>query len=412
MVLDELNNLLSKYKVNRDFSMEIRKGYRHPLENDLNSFYDEKPNYRYGGSLAKCTANSNSCDIDLLCYFSPNYHKSLKEIYDDTYIALKNKNYFVKTKNSALCVTGNLNNGIWDTSVDIVPGKYTQNEDNKDVYLWCYKDNKKLKSNPEIQINKVKESNFKDLIRILKLYRDFNKFKFKSFYLELFVIDVVSKDFVDKDSLYDQLVKFCNHADNIGCVKVYDPANINNDLSKIHTDYEYEIIKTKIHKLKEALLTNDDETIINCILNKTYDLDNAYLKNAKKHSSELKISNLNVSYYKVFLKGYYESNNSMIEFNSQTILRKNYNLKFEILISNSIPVKSVGLIVSNAGYEAEKDNCLRGNIEDTKIEYKYNNKIYIRTETTSYFGNHVVQAVLTTVSGKKYYSDLLIVKIR
>lgn len=166
-------------KMYRNFSQEVREGYRHPLETDLNYFYDEKPNYRYGGSLAKGTANSNSSDIDLLCYFSSEHTKSLKNIYDDTYKALSKKNYYVTCKNSAICVTGSLTDGIWEISVDIVPGKYTQNDDNKDVYLWCNRENKRLKSNPEIQIDKVKKSAFKDLIRIIKLYRSFNDFEFK-----------------------------------------------------------------------------------------------------------------------------------------------------------------------------------------------------------------------------------------
>lgn len=412
MVLDELNKMLSKYKVDRDFSKEVKEGYRHPLVDALNSFYDVKPNYRYGGSLAKCTANSNSCDIDLLCYFPADYNKSLEDIYNDTCKALINKNYLVECKNSAICVKGDLDEPTWDISVDIVPGKYTQNNDNKDVYLWCNRQNKRLKSNPEKQINKVKESSYKDLIRILKLYRTFNDFKFKSFYLELFVIDIVSKDFLDSDDLYDQLVKFCNHVDEIGQTKVYDPANINNDLSDIHTQQEYEIIKNKIEKLREALHTNDDETIKNCIYGQNYDIDLAYLKIAKNHSNDLKTSKCLDYNNGVILKGYYNSPTGMRYFDSQTLLKKNYELKFEISIPSSFNVKSVGLIVSNSGYEAEKNKCLRGNIESTNVEYKYNNKIYVRNETTAYFGNHVVQALLTTTTGKRYYSDLLIVRVR
>ena len=47
-VNDELLKLLDVYKVDRDFTNEIREGYRNPLEDVLNSNYDLKPNYRYG----------------------------------------------------------------------------------------------------------------------------------------------------------------------------------------------------------------------------------------------------------------------------------------------------------------------------------------------------------------------------
>lgn len=108
MVLDCLNNLLVEYRVDRDFSLEIKTGYRSPLENDLNNYYDEKPNYRYGGSLAKTTANSNSCDIDLLCYFDSENTNSLELIYNKTIKALRSASYLFEAKNSAICVYGKI----------------------------------------------------------------------------------------------------------------------------------------------------------------------------------------------------------------------------------------------------------------------------------------------------------------
>lgn len=415
MVLECLKKFLYEYRVDRDFSKEIKDGYRNPLEKDLNFYFEDKPNYRYGGSLAKMTANSNSCDIDLLCYFDSDNKDSLETIFNNTLKALTKASYLVEPKNSAICVKGKIGEDKWDTTVDVVPGKYTSNDDNKDVYLWCRKDRCRLKSNPELQINKVLKSDCKDLVRILKLYRSFNNFKFKSFYLEIFAIDIVQPEFRDDDNLYDKLVKFCSHYADIGKLKIYDPANSANDINSIHTDYEFDIIRNKIKELYMALLTNDENTVYCCLKNKPYDVDNGYINDAKSHfiNKEGLSKTLNPYFNVITISGFYYMNGSWIRFDSNTVLKKNYNLKFDISVAPSFQQGStVRLIVSNGGYEALKHNCLRGKSEETEIHYKANNKYYYRYETTSYYGNHCVQAYVKTSSGKTYYSDVLVVKVR
>lgn len=415
MVEQFLNELLSDYKVDRDFSKEIKEGYRNPLENDLNAYFKEKPNYRYGGSLAKMTANSNSCDIDLLCYFPNTNYDSVETIYNNTLTALNNASYLTEPKNSAIYVYGKLGEEKWDTTVDVVPGKYTSNDDNKDVYLWCRRDKCKLKSNPELQIGKVQQSNCKDLIRLLKLYRSFNNFEFKSFYLEIFAIDVVQPEFEENDNLYDKLVKFCSHYQEIGRKKIYDPANSANDINSIHTDSEFEIIRNKIEKLYEALLTNDKDTIANCLENKQYDIEQGYINNAKSHFNDKGGLNegLIKSHNIISVKGIYSCDNNWKEFDSSTELKKDYNLKFVIYVAPNFQQGSdVKLIVSNGGYEALKKCCIRGEAESAKSFCKSNNKYYYREESTSYYGNHCVQAYVKTSTGKTYYSNILIVRVR
>lgn len=413
MVVDILNQLLIDYSVKRDFFNDLREEYRKPLENDLNEIFVVKPNYRYGGSLAKYTANSNSSDMDLLCYFDYDYQASLKEIYNTTYDALVKKNYICQKKNSAIYVSGKIGEPEWDITVDVVPGKYTANENNKDVYLWCNKDNARLKSNPEVQIEKISSSKSKEVIRIVKLFREFNNFKFKSFFLEIFAVDVIEPEYEDGDSVYDKLVKFCSHYDEIGKKRIYDPANDNNDIMKIHDEFEFQIIRQNIKKFYDALLTNDSDTIINCIKGHQYDLESGYDRNAYEHAPEIKVNNYAIALYSaVSLTGYYLEEGEYHKFDSNTILHKKTELRFEIHVSLGIQLKSVKLIVSNSGYEALHANCLRGGKEDTKYEKKHNSVIYVREETTSYVGNHCVQAVVVTIRDRIMYSDILRVKVR
>ena len=400
MVAEELNKLLNEYKVNKDFREEVREGYRLPLQEVINSKFETKPNYRYGGSLAKGTANSNSCDIDLLCYVDSDCGLSVENVYNTVECALNNSNYIYECKNSAICVTEEKGETPWEITVDVVPGKYTSNEDNKDVYLWCNKDKKRLKSNPEIQINKVKNSNMKDVIRLIKLYRSFHNFKFKSFFLEIFAIDIVEPKIKDSDNVYDKLVKFCSCYKEIGKTKIYDPANADNDIMGIHTEYEFENIRNKIKMLYEVLLTNDSKGIVDYIEGTYVNIDTSYAKDAKSHSKSLSLS---VS--PIFFLRCYDSSGKVIC--SGEKIGKGKQITFHIDVPYSIQIATVKLIVSNAGYESI--NCPRGNEENTTRQGPNH---YTRSETTSYNGNHYVQAIVKTTTGHTYYSSPFVVKIR
>lgn len=409
MVKDSINNMLEKFRVTQEFAKNVREEYREELEKNIRRLFSEKPNFRYGGSLAKGTANTNSCDIDLLCYMSSECQLSVEDIFNTIERGLLKYGYIIETKNSAICVKGISNEKLWDMTVDVVPGKYTSNENNKDVYLWCARDKCKLKSNPELQINKVKESNSKDVIRLLKIFREFNQFKFKSFYLEIFAIDIVEPIYSKDDSIYDKLVKFCEHAEKIGNSKIYDPANHENNIMNIHSDNEFTLIKNKISELYEALMTSDETTIENCLLGKDYSIDLGYLTNAKEHSRYLDISSKE-KLSSVSLECYCDD--PLVEINSNEEISKGRDIKFIAKVPNSFQVSDIQLIISNAGYEAYKNYCLRGEAERmTKHLYSQNSQDYYRCEHTLYYGKHIVQVMLKTTTGHIYYSKYFIVNI-
>lgn len=401
MVETALNKLLDEFKVDNDLRGEFKDEYRLPLQDVINTAFDLKPNYRYGGSLAKGTANSNSCDIDLLCYLDSECGLSIENIYKTVSYALSKSNYVHVCKNSAICVTGERYETPWDISVDVVPGKYTSNDENKDVFLWCDKDKQRLKSNPEIQINIVKQSNVKDVVRLIKLFRSFHNFNFKSFFLEIFAIEVVESEIKNNDTIYDKLVRFCSHYNDIGKKKINDPANSNNNIMGIHTDYEFNIIREKIKSLYEILLTNDEISIINYLKGKSVDIDLAYAKDAKSHSPSLLLHN---TLFIINLECKDSCGNNIY---SERKVKKGIDIIFHIKVPKAIPVKHAKLIVSNAGYEAI--NCPRGNEETTT---RINGQHFTKDETTSYNGNHYVQAIVYTSTGNKYYSRPFIVKIR
>lgn len=416
--MSTIRDLLLKYRVDGDFHKEIRKEYRNDLQSVLSKAFDQgtKVNFRYGGSLAKGTANKNSCDIDLLCYLDSNSILSIEDIFKATEKALRDNGYHFEPKNSAIKVLGKLGESIWDISVDVVPGKYSSNVESGDVYLWCKRTKSRLKTNPETHINKVKESDSKDVIRTIKLFRDHNNFKFKSFFLEIFAIDVVEPDYEEGDSLVDKLIRFCDRCGDIGRKNITDPANLNNDIMTIHNEWEFERIRDQIKKLRNALLTDDEVVIENCILNKPYDENQSYVQNAGNHSSLIKFNqNRLVPFFNFTIQGYYSTDysyrNSTLEY---TDLSKDLNLKFVSFVPGSIAIKNLSWIICNAGYEAKKAAQLRGDRLEQSDERppEPSGRKFIKYERAAYHGNHFVQAILETTSGRVFYSNIITVKIR
>ncbi|MCK9293307.1 nucleotidyltransferase domain-containing protein [archaeon] len=412
-----LNNLLNDYKIDRDFQTEIRQEYRLDIQKALSNAFDgAKIQFRYGGSLAKGTANIDSCDIDLLCYLSSESNLTLKEIYDSAVKALAEEGYWIERKNSAIKVYGRTNENMWDITVDVVPGKYSSNDNTDDVFLWRNESNSKLKTNPIKQIEMVKQSKSKEVIRIVKLFRDFNNFKFKSFFLENFVISIVEPEYEDGDNLFDKLIKFCDMYELIGVKKVNDPANSNNDIMIIHNDFEFSTIRNQVKKLRDALYTDDEITIRKCIMGQNYDINEGYISVAKGHSSLVKFpTSAIVPFGIISITGWFSKDQTFSnQIYESTELEYGLNLKFIAIVPNSIKIKSVSWLICNSGYEARVKDQLRGeNFESSDGSFGSGvSNTFIKYEQTSFYGNHFVQARLISTTGKSYFSNIITIKIR
>jgi len=397
-----LEELLSKYNIDPEFQKSIGVSYRSPLEDFIANVFGEKPHIRYGGSVAKYTANSNSSDIDLLCYFRSSYPLSVENIFNKMLLELKRHNYICEQKNSAISVKGKYGEDIWDVEIDIVPGKYIDN-DEKDVNIWQSRTGNRIKTNPAKQIEIVKKSSMKSVIRLIKLYKTAKGFKFKSFFLEMFCVQIIEPLIREEATLLDKLIAFCSHFNDIGVKKVIDPANTNNDLMSIYSKQDFNQIQQSIKELYEILLTNNERAIIDKIEKNAYcNTSDIYKRDAKSHSPKL---NCDVLIAPIQLTCYYNDSNGR-QINSGDILCKDRSLYFKAMLYEVSQNISVNLIVSNAGYEAR--NCKRGDLYEMK---KINNYYYYRYETTKYNGDHFVQAIVT-INGKLYYSQVFVVRIR
>ena len=174
---------------------ELRK-HRKDVETLLREkFSESSPTIRYGGSKAKGTLIREYYDLDLICYFphddtSPG--ETLKDIYNNVKNALAEK-YEVVPKTSALRLRSKeeATRGQ-DFHIDVVPGRYTD-ESKTDCFLHQEGSEKsRLKTNPQVHIDDVKDSGVVDALRLLKLWKARKTLRVKQFAFELLSIKLLS----------------------------------------------------------------------------------------------------------------------------------------------------------------------------------------------------------------------------
>ncbi|HVB55959.1 MAG TPA: hypothetical protein VNE63_05925 [Candidatus Acidoferrales bacterium] len=194
---------------------------------------------RYAGSKAKGTMNKEAYDLDIVSYVASGDNtagETLENIYENHKKAL-GKKYIVEPKGSALrikgCDPGNL--GV-DFHIDVVPGRFA--DDTKtDAYLYqSGGDKTRLKTNLDVHLDHVRNSDVIDAIRIAKLWRVRNGLPVRTFVLELAVIKLLKDQ--KKKSLSAQMEHFWTELrENSANLCIEDPANPNgNDLSKCLDD--------------------------------------------------------------------------------------------------------------------------------------------------------------------------------
>ena len=168
-------------------------------------------------------------DLDMICYFPHDdisAGKTLKDIYQHARDALAAQ-YWIEAKPSALRLKDlDPKNFKVDFHIDVVPGRYIDDE-KADAFLYQSSGEKGfLKTNLEKHISYVRDSGLVDTIRLMKLWRARNHINIKNFALELLTIDLL--EYRKRSSLTNQLEyvwqEFRDHSADL---KVEDPANPN-----------------------------------------------------------------------------------------------------------------------------------------------------------------------------------------
>ncbi|HWP56926.1 MAG TPA: nucleotidyltransferase [Candidatus Acidoferrales bacterium] len=202
-------------------------------------FSESSPSIRWGGSVAKCTMIREAYDGDMTCYFphdETDAGNTLAEIYDNVANTLSGK-YVIERKTSALRVkdpsTKPSKGFAQDLHIDVVPGRFT-NGDEDDVFLHRTNgDKERLKTNLQVHIDHIRDSGVIPAIRLMKLWNTRNGIGAKTFVLELLTVKLLQGK--KNASISKQLEHLWTELrDHAGSLAVEDPANPSgNDLKPI-----------------------------------------------------------------------------------------------------------------------------------------------------------------------------------
>lgn len=195
---------------------------------------------KLSGSRAKGTAIDLSTDLDLFISLTSNTTNSLKEIYDSLYNWVTRKGITARKQNVSIGIT------YGGQKIDLVPAK-RQGQYGNDHSLYRSKADTWTKTNIDTHISRVNNSGRRNEIIALKVWRENHRLEFPSINLETLAIDALSGRYSsDTASNFSYLLRYIG--DNIGSLRVVDPANSNNILSDDLTAGEKRILSTQAQK--------------------------------------------------------------------------------------------------------------------------------------------------------------------
>lgn len=177
----------------------------------------------YSGSMAKGTGISLSTDADVFISVSSTTPGTLAEMYETLFNAFDQAGYNPKKQNVSIGITSN------GYKIDLVPGK-RQSQYGYDHSIWKNKNKTWTKTNVKTHVSTVAHSNRLTEIKVMKIWRQLHNLEFPSFYLELVVIDCLSRSRIGDlgDNCWDVLGFL---ADNFVDAQYTDPANSENIIS-------------------------------------------------------------------------------------------------------------------------------------------------------------------------------------
>lgn len=191
------------------------------------------------GSFAKGTANRSGTDIDLFISLKSDTPESLKEIYDKLGRKLTEAGYSPRRQNVSLNIR------VDGYSVDLVPAR-RQDDIGADHSLFRRRADTWTKTNVDKHIATVRAGGRLGETRLTKLWRNYQKLDFPSFYLELVVLEAlgVANPLSPTKGTWggNMNAVFVYLRDKFSGARFVDPANTNNIISDDLNNSEKEAI--------------------------------------------------------------------------------------------------------------------------------------------------------------------------
>lgn len=177
----------------------------------------------YSGSYAKGTGVHGVNDVDLFISLKSGTPGTLGENYESLHKLAEDSGWSPKRQNVSIGIT------LDGTKADLVPGKVQAGQVNYHS-VYRRKKNSWTQTNVKLHVSTVQNSGRVDEIRAVKVWRSLRSIDWPSFYLELFVIDVLSGK--SKGALASNVLAALEKIGTSLTTKaIIDPANTNNCIS-------------------------------------------------------------------------------------------------------------------------------------------------------------------------------------
>ncbi|KAA6330611.1 hypothetical protein EZS27_020694 [termite gut metagenome] len=273
--MSHIDDLLTKYKSKRDEVKEkLEAKYNGGSYAPFNS-----------GSYAKHTAINSKFDLDVVIPFKRNSFSTLEDMFNDVYDFL-----YGEYKNEATIREQKVSIGIefyvdedGDTiSLDIVPGRELNadsypDDDKLNLFVnsqyGLLESKTYIQTNIQAQIEHIKgKSNEREIIRLLKIWKNSNREKYKSFLLELITIKAFDKENI-LGNLWENLKAVMKYIqDNVteDSFTLKDPGNSNNDVIETLEKWERQNLSNKMRNILSNIETNSDNINIYFPINEKY----------------------------------------------------------------------------------------------------------------------------------------------
>jgi hypothetical protein len=238
-----LNGVLYQYESTK---IDVKDERLLALKKILKKWAEKKLNsIELTGSYVKGTMLNSERGIDLLVSFKSDYLDDLKKLSFSLLENFKDKSFEAKM----IDVTIQLN--FKGLRVSLIPCVKKGGAVN--YYKLHHVDFGILKkTNLSLHTNDVKESKFKDEIKLVKIWKNFNKTYFPSILIEQIVIKVLTKN--NSKNLYENFFSVLEYLrDKFKDDEIIDPSNSNQKLSKLllNNDQIDRIILDADNSLKE-----------------------------------------------------------------------------------------------------------------------------------------------------------------
>ncbi|HZW05442.1 MAG TPA: nucleotidyltransferase [Candidatus Nitrosotalea sp.] len=177
----------------------------------------------YSGSYAKGTGVHGANDVDLFISLKSDTPGTLATNYENLFELAQQSGWSPTRQNVSIGIT------LDGTKADLVPGRIQPGQVNYHS-LYRRKKDSWTQTNVKLHVSTVQNSGRVDEIRALKVWRSLHGLDWPSFYLEMFVIEVLSGKL--KGALAANVLATLEQIENsLTTWRIIDPANTNNCVS-------------------------------------------------------------------------------------------------------------------------------------------------------------------------------------